>query len=535
MTDSVAQRLGALSAHLEGLEAAAEGFGSDPSAGASVRRIARSLTTAAHSRGLGEIAAGAAAIRKASDAQLARSVANFLDRIEDLRDDFDVDEVHILIVEDNKTVAAATRAYLTAPGRHLHVAECAWDAETILADLEIDLVVLDLILPDRDGRDLLVQMREQPRTATVPVIVLSSKGGSVARAECLAVGANDFIEKPADPKALRAAVAKQLRHVKERFDAMRDGLTGLPNRAGITAEYERLRQDAGTSVAPLAVAILALDSLGPTIAEMGGGAGDRLLLEVSAAVHGSFGPADSLGRWEAAELVALLPGRTAEDARRVLEHTVGTLSAGDKLTEYSDAGVELALSGGVALVEGDQDLREAVSAAKRSLYQAKSTPKPSSPKLTILTDDAPLTLGLQRILLVEDDRVTATLLHHRLIRDGHEVMDFLNGEEAFEWATAEDFDLAILDVKVPGMDGFELLERLRKVPRYADVPIIMLTGMGSEADVIRGLELGADDYMLKPFSPSELLARVRRLLHARAGGEPGGSGGPHVGRREARA
>ena len=115
------------------------------------------------------------------------------------------------------------------------------------------------------------------------------------------------------------------------------------------------------------------------------------------------------------------------------------------------------------------------------------------------------------MLLVEDDRVTATLIQHRLVREGFDVMDFLNGEDAFRWASGSSFDLAILDVKVPGMDGFELLERLRAIPRLESVPIIMLTSLGSEADVVRGLELGANDYMLKPFSPAELLARVRRL------------------------
>jgi DNA-binding response OmpR family regulator len=109
-----------------------------------------------------------------------------------------------------------------------------------------------------------------------------------------------------------------------------------------------------------------------------------------------------------------------------------------------------------------------------------------------------------------------------LVREGFEVMDFLNGEDAFTWAADSDFDLAVLDVKVPGMDGFELLERLRAMPRLDDVPIVMLTGLGSEADVIRGLELGANDYMLKPFSPTELLARVRRLLYA-AGTSEGGA------------
>ena len=530
MTDSVPQRIEALSAQLEGLEAAAEGLEADPSVGVSVRRIARSLETAALSIGLEEVSAGAGAIQKAGDGHLARSVANFLSRIEELRLDGPAEDVCILIVEDNKTVAAATKAYLKAPGRALIVAESAAEADSILASREVDVVVLDLILPDRDGRDVLVQMRERASTATIPVIVLSSTSGAFARAECLAVGADEFIEKPAHPKTLRAAVARQIKSGKQRRDAVRDGLTGLPNRVGIGAEYEQQRRTTAKEGRPLSVAVVTLDSLAEVSMKMGRDAGDRFLLEVCSAIHEAIGKGDALGRWETAELVAILPDKTAEDAKRVLEATILALGQGDTLEEYRTEGIEIELTGGVTLVEGTPELREVISAAERSLYSARS-----SEKDTVHTDADPLALVLQRILLVEDDRVTATLIHHRLIRDGHEVIDFLDGAEAFEWAKDAEFDLAILDVKVPGMDGFELLSKIRAIPRFADIPIVMLTGMGSEADVIRGLELGADDYMLKPFSPSELLARVRRLLHARVTGEGRVAPVPDADAREAQA
>jgi diguanylate cyclase (GGDEF)-like protein len=526
MADSVPQRLEALSAQLDGLEATAEGLESDPSVGVSIRRIARSLESAAHSLGLNEVSAGAGAIQKASDAHLSRSVANFLARVEELRHDGPVEDVSILIVEDDKTVAAATRAYLEAPGRQLIVAESAAEADSILASRHIDVVVLDLILPDRDGRDVLVQMRERAATTTIPVIVLSSTSSAVARAECLAVGADQFMEKPADPKTLRSAVARQIENGKQRRDAVRDPLTGLPNRAGISAAFEQQRRTTAKTGIPFSVAVVTLDSLAEVTMKMGRDAGDRFLLEVCSAVHEAIGKGDALGRWETAELVAVLPGKTADDAKQLLESTIRTLAEGETLEEYRAAGIEVALSGGVTLVDGKEGLHEAISSAEKSLYSARS-----SEEHCVHTDGDPLALELQRILLVEDDRVTATLIHHRLIRDGHEVVDFLDGAEAFKWSERGDFDLAILDVKVPGMDGFELLARLRRIPRFADVPIIMLTGMGSEADVIRGLELGADDYMLKPFSPSELLARVRRLLFARATGEVRGTDG----RQEARA
>jgi diguanylate cyclase (GGDEF)-like protein len=528
MTDSVPSKIEALSTRLEGLEAAAGGLDADPAAGVSIRRIARSLQTAAETLGLGEVAAGAIAIQRAADAHLSRSVANFLARIDELREDGPADEVTILIVEDNRTVAAATRAFINAPGRTLLVAESAAEAARILDARPIDVVVLDLILPDRDGRDVLVQMREHAATATVPVIVLSSKAGGVARAECLAVGADEFIEKPADPKTLEAAVARQIRNGKARRDAVRDGLTGLPNRAGIGAVFDERRRVAAGDGSPLTVAILTIDSLAEVTMKMGRDAGDRFLLEVCAAVHEAIGKGDRLGRWETARLVAVLPGRGPDEAKRMLADAFDAICDDEALDEYRDAGIEISMSGGVTAAEPGQSLHDAISSAERSLYSARRHDEEN-----VLTSGDPFDLNTQRILLVEDDRVTATLIHHRLVRDGHEVIDFLDGGEAFGWARDETFDLAILDVKVPGMDGFELLARLRGIPRLADVPIIMLTGMGSESDVIRGLELGADDYMLKPFSPSELLARVRRLIHARATGDvrPGARGHP----REAQA
>jgi len=119
---------------------------------------------------------------------------------------------------------------------------------------------------------------------------------------------------------------------------------------------------------------------------------------------------------------------------------------------------------------------------------------------------------LTTILVAEDDLLSAAVLLDRLEREGFRVLHFPDGVQALEGALAESVDLAVLDVKMPGMDGFELLENLRKVPRYHDLPIMMLTSMGSKEDIARGFDLGADDYMLKPFSPVEVLARIRRLL-----------------------
>lgn len=530
MTDPVSEKIEALSAQLEGLETAAERLEEDPGVGVSLRRIARSLESAAQSLELTEIAAGAVAIQRAADAHLRRSVTNFLDRVAELRRSRPHERATILIVEDNRTVAAATRAYLKADGRELIVAETARAARTVLDERDVDVVILDLILPDRDGRDFLVEIREHASTSSVPVIVLSSKSGSVARAECMAVGADEFLEKPAEPKYLRAAVTRQIKSGRQRRDALRDGLTGLPNRAGIHAEFEEQRRLALREDRPLSVAIVGLDSLAEVTMKLGRDAGDRFLLEVTSGLHETAGEGDVLGRWETAELVVIQPGRSLDEAKALLEAGIASLREDRAFDDIRETGIAVSLSGGVTSVEPGQSLQDALSSARRSLYDARMSDDGG-----VRSGDDPPELETRRILVVEDDRVTATLLRHRLVRDGHEVVDFTNGEEAHAWAEEEDFDLAILDVKVPGMDGFELLGRIRDVPRYADVPVMMLTGLGNESDVIRGLELGADDYMLKPFSPTELLARVRRLLHAHVSGvarDAGMSGAtPHAGPR----
>jgi len=116
------------------------------------------------------------------------------------------------------------------------------------------------------------------------------------------------------------------------------------------------------------------------------------------------------------------------------------------------------------------------------------------------------------ILLVEDDAALAELLIWHLERDGHQVDRTPDGEEALLRATETPPDIVLLDWMIEGLSGIEVCRRLRRAPATANVPIIMLTARGEEEDRIRGLTTGADDYVTKPFSPRELVARVAAVL-----------------------
>ena len=112
------------------------------------------------------------------------------------------------------------------------------------------------------------------------------------------------------------------------------------------------------------------------------------------------------------------------------------------------------------------------------------------------------------LLLVEDDRALADLLTWHFSREGYDIVRTADGEEALLLAEERTPDLVILDWMIEGVSGIEVCRRLRRRTSTAQVPIIMLTARGEESDRIRGLETGADDYVTKPFSPRELLARV---------------------------
>jgi phosphate regulon transcriptional regulator PhoB len=125
-----------------------------------------------------------------------------------------------------------------------------------------------------------------------------------------------------------------------------------------------------------------------------------------------------------------------------------------------------------------------------------------------------------RVLIVEDEPDIRELVVHHLKREGYLVSAASSGEEALRQVQAVPPDLVLLDLMMPAMDGLEVCRRLRQDPATASLPVVMLTAKGDEVDRVLGLEIGADDYIVKPFSPKELLARVRAVLR-RSRPEPG--------------
>jgi two-component system, OmpR family, response regulator CpxR len=135
---------------------------------------------------------------------------------------------------------------------------------------------------------------------------------------------------------------------------------------------------------------------------------------------------------------------------------------------------------------------------------------------------ATIKMAMERILIIDDDFELCTLVSEYLAAEGFRVEAVHDGETGLQRATAGNYLLIVLDVMLPGMSGFDVLRRLRATSR---IPVLLLTARGEDVDRIVGLEIGADDYLPKPFNPRELVARIRAILR-RAAADPKSLGAP---------
>ncbi len=124
-------------------------------------------------------------------------------------------------------------------------------------------------------------------------------------------------------------------------------------------------------------------------------------------------------------------------------------------------------------------------------------------------------MGCQHILIVEDDKNISRLVKYTFEKEGYRCHVTITAEDALEYLEKEYVDLIVLDIMLPKTDGLEACRQIKKDPDLSEIPIIMLTAKGEEIDRIIGFELGADDYVVKPFSPRELVLRVKAILKGR--------------------
>lgn len=507
--DGLRAKITALSAALDSLEAG------DAESELAIRRIARQLAGSSANLDMAEVT-GAAEVKGAAEAILAAPLDSLSDLTTATRTLIEALErasqpeappAEILLVEDSPVlIQLLTRAL--SPLCVIHSVKTAAEARAALNSRPFDLVILDLILPDEDGRNLLMFMQDRVATAAIPVLVLSARGGTQTKTECLALGAEQYFEKPFD-KVFLSAVANMIQRQRSRAaESTEDLLTGLPNRAEFRVVFDRLTARCRKAQHGVALALIDLDGFADINETYGYPVGDALLRRMGMFIYGELRHMDVIARWGGDEFAVVFPNQSAERAARTLRRIQDTLRLQEGVPLVDGRRVLVRMSGGVVDVGVDEDLDAARSRTEQLLYLAKATGRDR----IVDTLSEATTQARARILLVESDAQVAMLVTDLLCDQGFDVTWCDSGEKARELTQGDAYHLVVLDHRLPGMNGFDLLDLLRHQQAYESVPVLMLTTMGNEAEIERAFELGADNYIQKPFRHRELVGRMRRLL-----------------------
>jgi diguanylate cyclase (GGDEF)-like protein len=419
--------------------------------------------------------------------------------------------VRILIVDDDQHTLEVAREALSSPDLEVVAAHSAAEAEALLEGQTVNLILLGLVLPDADGRSVLQRLGERAPTATVPVMMLAEEIGPTPREECIGLGVADFITKPVNPESLANAIAATLERVSsEHPSPVRDPVTGLANRAAFLDRFMTDVTERARSGQRSAMALLDVDGLAQINAAWGSTTGDQVLTLIGRTIAELIRDHDMIARWREDEFAVLLPGMELNTAARLLAKAQAVLTT-SPLTVSDDVELTATFCAGITTAASGATVQDVIAQAERALVHAKRRGVSH-----VVTSEEEFPDEPASVLIAEDDRVSAALVRHRMERAGLTVIHRENGAEALAAAKEHTVDLFILDIRMPRMDGFELLRSLRALAQYADTPILMLTSLGREEDIVRAFHLGASDYVTKPFSPVELLARVQRLLRSHA-------------------
>ncbi len=417
----------------------------------------------------------------------------------------------VLVLDDDPIVRAAVSAILEDVGFTvvaLGDPQKFWEA---LHDTNPDLLVLDLELPQVHGTELCRVVRNDTRWCSLPILVLTAHGDAATVARVYASGADDFVTKPVQAVELTARVTNRLYRTHElRLQGDLDPLTDCLGRKRLL-EHLTVLTDAGRRhQLTLCLAMCRVDKRGQATLEHGLAAGDGLLRRLSRRCreHLRRGT-DLVGRWEEDILALAIFGQTREQGLERLQMIHDAYVKGRAPDEGPDSLASLT----VVVASFPADSSELPGLLARLDYAMRT-----SPLNRVSTTQTTPDMGQPDVVVVEDDASLAVPLVEHLEARGYRVRWLSDGESAAQAllgpSPALTPSVILLDLELPLLDGMSLLERLQSEGRLSTTRVIILSSRSAPTEVVRAQELGAFDYVTKPFALPLLTSRIRRAMGA---------------------
>lgn len=422
-------------------------------------------------------------------------------------------QYRLLLIDDDEVLRSFLKRRLQTEGYQVDEAGDIRTAERMLREEPYQLIVLDLMMYPDSGYQLFEFLKDDPTLKWIPLIVLSGRDDSKDKIRCFRLGADDYVTKPFHYKELEARIYSLLMRRKQFEElAFRDALTGVYNRRYFDHELQLECKRAQRYQFPLSIGFLDIDRFKAVNDTYGHHIGDMALQGLGYTLQKLLRSTDLLARYGGEEFVIVFPETKGELAVKQLEEILAQLHQ-NPIVQHEGLELSITFSAGVAEWSPDNSIEQWLRSADHAMYQAKKQGRDrvllhrGDQIVEVTEKDKP-----KRVLLADDDAIIRSILTSKL-SSFVEIIQAHDGVEAYEKLCSEKVDVCILDGIMPNMDGFTLLERIKSDQTFADVKVLMLSGRKKEEDVIRGLRLGADDYMSKPFSLIELELRVKRLLN----------------------
>ena len=469
----------------------------------SIREVVRDVKDSGTSYGFPNLSETARILLEADEKTLVKYLPEFIELLKRILETSHSQYPRILIIDDDPLIARLLQSALSTTDYLLDIAETVNEADIFLISKHYSLIFLDIFLPEANGLDYLVEIKHNPNHAKIPVVILSGKKETDFGKRSLELGAIAFLEKPLDINQLTGIISGILE--KDKPVAPMPKTLDLLDINDLTPAFDKLKNQPRRPDHALFLSIINIDTYTATRVQTSQKTCPRICSTFIALVRRHLGAGDVIARFQGGKLLIFFPDSTRDRVTGILD-TVRKHFQSIQFSVSDDRKMRGKFSATVAEIHPEDSLKTAIGNVK-TLF-AEDVPAEKS---------VPVTPRVQKnrknILMAEDDLLISTLVRHRLEKAGYKLSIFSDGKSALDAALADpSFALILLDIKMPIMDGFEVLHNLRNNSDYQQVPIIILTSMGNEKNVIRGLEQGATDYILKPFSPVELVARINRLL-----------------------
>lgn len=381
-----------------------------------------------------------------------------------------------------------------------------------------DYVIIDLHRKEDHGFNVLASIANKARHSFVPTLLVEEEPHSMLRKKAYEAGAFDIVHSPFENAEVLALIQNRL-ELKRLLQAqiLLDELTGAYNRKFLQEELQRQWAEYERHETTFSVALLDLDRFKNINDTYGHDTGDQVLKQFATTIMTNKRQGDFFIRYGGEEFMLVMPKTSQEQASLIVDRLLQAFVA--QTFEKEEATFSCSFSSGVAAVQDEiKHGDELISKADQALYMAKRNGRNQVRVYDENEGELGQKLDVLRIGIIDDDPIIHELLQDHLRKltfKGHrvELRTFREGEEFFEskWYQQDGKFVLLLDGVMPRMDGLEVLRKLRSECSVDQFVIIMLTGRKKDQDIVKALDLGADDYITKPFSVSELEARVKRL------------------------